>query len=121
MPDEALPRLTVGRDEDAVRMLLYIGRQFISQRPEILGPLVRGLIAEGKQFAETDDGEVWMVRLSDSRFIRQGRLLWHAAGLDAFVRDEPCEVPSELISGWIESLGTIDLDTVFTSLLEDMQ
>lgn len=114
---EGSPLRIVLRDEDTLLWLLRQGRRLLVEHPEAARALVRAFVAEGRRYAQTPEGRARKAALARSDLVRQGRLIWHACGLDDLVYGEPALLPSEWLAVIAEALRGADLEQVLTELM----
>jgi hypothetical protein len=72
---------------------------------------VEGFVAEGRRFAETEEGRGWLEALSRSERVRRGRVLWEMYASRPDDR-EPDMTPSEWLSALLEALESPELEEV---------
>lgn len=89
-----LPRLVL-RDDDSPERRLHHGLRLLASNPELVRAIAQACVAEGHRFAQTPEGARWKETLSRSEWVRRGRLIWQAYGLDALLEGEPEPASSE--------------------------
>jgi len=102
MNDEVLPRLVL-EGEGTLRRILIGWRRLIIEEERGLRVVVRSFIAEGRRFAETEEGRQWLEALSRSEVIGRGRVLWdlYSSGRD---QGEPDMTPSQWLWALLDAL-----------------
>ena len=76
----------------------------------------RALVAEGRRYAETDEGRAWRARLDASETLRRLRPLWEAGTLNVLDGAEGSAIPSAFIELVAQALSRADLEA-FTAAL----
>lgn len=113
-----LPRLSL-KEGDLLAKLLRSGQQWLHYNPRIVQALIQATVAEGRAFAQTEDGQAWQKRMNRSGLIKSGRLIWQAYGLDNFLEDEPGLIPSEWLDRTISALKEVDLESLLSKLMQE--
>jgi hypothetical protein len=107
---EALPRLVL-RGDGSLRRILVAWRRLLVQEPRGVRVGVEGFVAEGKRFAETEDGRAWLEALSRSERVRRGRALWEMYASRGDGRESDL-APSEWLFALLEALESPELEEV---------
>lgn len=113
---EPLPRLVI-QDNDLFIKLLRECQRFLIENPKAARTIARALVAEGKQFAQTEEGQRWKAIANESELVKSGRLIWQAYGLDTMVNEEPALTPSEWLDLIMEILNHVDLEAILSTLM----
>ena len=114
--EAAILRLIV-REEDLLLRLLRAGRRLLYQYPRAARTLLPALVAEGRRFARTEEGQQWQETLGDTTLVKHGRLIWQAYGLDAFLETEAGVLPSDWLVLVADALEDADLETILSQLM----
>jgi len=115
-----LPRLIL-RDEDnhtLILLLRFIQRMLV-QNPAAVRAIVQAIVAEGKRFAKTTEGQRWKETLTRSELMQRGRLIWQAYGLDSPLDTGPVLVPSDWLELLIHDMEIAGLETVLSLLMKE--
>ena len=119
-----LPRLTLQEEEPQLSQLFLDVQHILIKNPQAARTILQAFIAEGRRFAETEEGQVWQDVLSRSELAKRSRLLWDAYSLDALV---DVETDTKLLpQTWLDVLtaavSSPDLETILSTLVvEGMQ
>jgi hypothetical protein len=105
---DAVPRLVL-RGDGTLRRILVAWRRLLVQEPRGVHAAVGGFVAEGRRFAETEEGQEWLEALSRSQRVRRGRVLWDLYASRPDER-EPDITPSEWLSALLEALVSPELE-----------
>lgn len=99
--------------------LLRQGQDLLKRHPETARLILQSLVVEGRRFAQTAEGQKWKSALARSEFVRRGRLIWQAYGLDELVGARP----GPALSDWLElvasALADADLETILSVLMKE--
>jgi hypothetical protein len=88
--------------------------------PGAVDVIVRGFIEEGRRFASTPEGDIWLKGLSKSEVARRGRILWQACGLDGgSLSKAGVLVPSQWLDVALAALREADVESIITALTAD--
>lgn len=114
---DTAPRLVLREDNDTLIRWLRHGQRLLTQHPQAARALVQALVAEGRRFAQTPEGQQWKETLTRSAWVQRGRLIWEAYHLDALLESEPAIMPT----AWLDMIGSAaaspELETVLSSLI----
>lgn len=110
MSDAALdwseaPCLTLAAQPSELQRILSAAAALVLKHPEVMQDVFAALIAEGRQFAQTDDGRRWRAALAGSDLIRHGRALWESSALNILEDAPGVVVPSAIIDAVVRSLS----------------
>jgi hypothetical protein len=105
-------------DENLVADLIGRCQRLILKHPMAAQAAYQALVAEGRRFAQTDEGKQWRCRLEASEAVRRARSLWEAATLN--VLDADCEVPlpGQLIELVAQAVSWQNLETIVALITE---
>lgn len=113
---EPLPRLVI-KDNDLFIKLLRECQRFLIENPKAARTIARALVAEGRQFEQTDEGQRWKAIANESELVKRGRLIWQAYGLDTMVNEDPALTPSEWLDLIMDILDHVDLEAILSTLM----
>jgi hypothetical protein len=103
---------------DELSTLLVELRWLIVKHPIAARATFRSLVAEGRRFAETDEGARWHRRLEGSPLIRRGRPVWELATLNMLDEDASRALPTQLIDAFCHAAARADLEPALARRLE---
>ncbi len=110
-------RLVLHEDDDTLTQWLIRGRQLLMDHPRAARAVVRALVAEGRRFAQTPEGQLWKGILVRSEWVRRGRLIWEAYHLDALLEDEPVLLPTAWLDMVASAAANPELETILSTLI----
>jgi len=73
-----IPRLILKDENETLTNLLLEGQHLLVRYPQASRALVRAFVAEGRSFAESEEGQEWQAAMAKSNLIRRGRHIWDA-------------------------------------------
>ena len=117
-----LGRMAPGPNEelsaDAAALLDELRRVQIGlfQHPVAGQQVWSALVAEGRQFAKTDEGARWQAALSDASEMRPLRQVVEATTLHLFEEDENLVLPSAWVDLLFRALKVTDFDAFLAEL-----
>ncbi len=123
MGDEArhahLPRLRIGDPE--VRLLERLRQlQFsLLRHPVAAQAAFSAIVAEGRRFAETEEGREWLLRLQDSDLARRGRVVWEVVTLKMLEERSPDPLPSAYLDALVKTCASEELEPLLARLFEE--
>lgn len=80
----------------------------------------RALVAEGRRFAETEEGARWKRRLEGSELIQRGRSVWEIA-TGGMLDEAPTLLPTQLIDLLAHAVTLDDLEPALARAVEPRQ
>jgi hypothetical protein len=115
--DELLPPLaeTRGADDETVAMLRALQRTIL-RHPAAAQAAVRALVAEGRRYAETEEGQIWRRRLEGSELLHHLRIVWQIASLGSMEARENEPMPSAYVDGLFMAASSGDPDAILDRL-----
>lgn len=114
---DSIPRLILAEDEDSLARLLMQGQQLLVRYPQAARALIAAFVAEGRQFAETADGQNWKDRLAQSEPVQRGRFIWDAYCLDAVLDSGVEQIPSAWLDVLMAAVANPDLESILSNLM----
>ncbi|MGE5185786.1 MAG: hypothetical protein ACM31C_27185 [Acidobacteriota bacterium] len=114
---DSLIELLAGDPADELAALLAELRWLVLKHPLAARSAVRALVAEGRRFAATDEGERWRRRLAGSELVRRGQVVWEAGTMNA-LDGEAGTLPTELIDAFCYATTRGDLEPALSRALE---
>ena len=99
--------------------LVAILQRLLAKHPLAGQALFRALCAEGRQFAETEEGAALRARLAQSPLVQRARVAWNASTLGALV-DAPSQgpLPAALVETFARLVTSPNLETHLSAALE---
>jgi hypothetical protein len=91
-------------------------QRIIFKYPIAAQAVIAAFAAEGRRFAETDEGREWRERLERSELYRRGREIWHLGTLGMFSAHAPGVLPSVMVEGFVRAARSRDLHALLTLL-----
>jgi hypothetical protein len=116
LSESSLPRLVI-QDQEPLLGLLRAGQDLLWRNPTAARTLIQALVAEGRRFAQTPEGEHLKSTLASSDLVERGRMIWQAFGLDAFIGEDPSTTPSDWLELVLETFQNSDLESTLSTLM----
>ena len=113
----ALPTVVLREPEDELFRLLRAGHLLLLKHPVAAQAAFRALVAEGRRFAATPEGQRWKTRLAGSELVRRGHVLWEGSALDMLEERSDSMLPSTLIDAIAGAIGSEDLSALLGRVL----
>ncbi|MEZ4468365.1 MAG: hypothetical protein R3F43_29010 [bacterium] len=101
--------------EDATLRRLHEARSLLVKYPVAAQAAFAALVAEGRRFAETPEGQRWQATLADSDLVRRGRALFQGITLDV-LGEHAGPLPSGFLEAFIEATRRGDAEGVLQRL-----
>jgi hypothetical protein len=114
------PRLVFGDDPDDLGEILGQLQSIVVRYPIAAQAAFRALVAEGRAFAETEEGRELARSLADSRLVRRGRIAWDVVTARAFDDDPDVIVPSVFLDALARSAAVDALEPLLSRLFEQV-
>jgi len=89
-----VPRLTLPASDAALERLVAQLSLIALRHPVAAQAVFTALVAEGRRFARTPEGQRWRAALASSEFVRRGRALWESSVLNLLEDDGDTVLPS---------------------------
>jgi len=106
----------LGLPEDELTNVLERVSRLVLQHPAAAQSILYAFIAEGRRFAETEEGRRWHELLTNSEFIRRGRAFWDATHLKLIDDDPETVYPSGILDAIVQVLGRPDMQSLLMRL-----
>ena len=114
---DAMLDLASTEPDDELSRLLWHAHVLLMKHPVAARAAFRALAAEGKRFAETEEGARWKRRLAGSELIARGRSVWEVATLGML--DESTRVlPTQFVDMLSYAAGLADLEPALARATE---
>lgn len=94
---EAAAEHELGEDFRPIRALMDRLRLRILEHPAAAQSLFAALVAEGRWFAQTEEGQAWAQKLERSRLLAGSRRIWDALSLGMIAEDSDTTLPSAYV------------------------
>ena len=104
--DTEVPRLTPLSPHDAIEQILAQLTVVVLRHPIAAQAAFKALVAEGRRFAATPDGQRWRAALAHSEFVRRGRAFWEASPLNLLEDHAQAVLPSGIVDAAVRAVGT---------------
>lgn len=119
-PWSQAPRLTLHEaSSDPLPSLLRAISRLLVQHPVAVQAAFSALVAEGRRFAQTPDGQRWRAALANSELVRRGRALWEGSALNLLEDTPETVIPSAVLDAFVLALSRPDLHTRIPQLLHN--
>lgn len=117
-PVRAMLDLLASEPEDELSRLLFELRWLVLKHPVAARAALRALAAEGREFAQTEEGRVWRARLERSELARRGSSVFELGTL-GMLDDQPGGLlPTQLIDAFARAAARRDLEEALARRLE---
>jgi hypothetical protein len=107
-------------ERDEALGLVEAGRCALLKHPRAVQAMYRALVAEGRRFAETEQGRAWRARLEASEPIARARTLWEATTLNVLEAEPGGALPGALLDMLAHAISRGDLEDVLASHVEEI-
>lgn len=104
--------------DDELGRLLFELRWMVLKHPIASQSAFRTLVAEGRRFAATAEGQHWRARLDGSVLIRHGKTLWELGTLGMLDGHSDRVLPTQLIDAFARAAARRDLEETLAHRLE---
>lgn len=106
--------------EDELAELLRQFQRLIVRYPFAAQALYSGLVAEGRRYVSTPEGQEWARRLAGSDLLRRGRAVWDVTTLNVLEEDPNAIVPSKLLEAFVQMSSKASLEQTLQSLFAEV-
>ena len=114
---DSLLALLAEEPSDELSALLAELRWLVLKHPVAARAAVRALVAEGRRFAETEDGARWKRRLDGSELARRGQAIWEIGSMN-LLDGEGAVLPTQLIDAFCYATTRRDLEPALARVFE---
>jgi len=118
--DDDLPALIAllsSEPEDELARIIWRAQVVLLKHPVAARAAFRVVAAEGRRFAETEEGAQWKERLAGSDLIRRGRSVWEVATL-GMVDETTRVLPMQFVDMLCYAAGLADLEPALARAVE---
>jgi hypothetical protein len=117
-PVGSLLELLVAEPSDELARLLFELRLLVLKHPLAAQAAVRTLVAEGRSFGATEEGQAWRARLEHSELVRRGAGIFELGTLGMLDPDSDAVLPTQLIDAFARAASRRDLEEAIARRLE---
>lgn len=118
MTDEE-PQVVLRDADDEVGRLLRGLQRALLKYPLASQALFKALVAEGRLYAATAEGQAWRRRLAASPLIRRGRVVWDETTLRMLEEDPATVIPSAVVDAFVHAALMDGLEPFLARLFEE--
>lgn len=91
-------------------------QRLVFKHPIVSQAIISAFAAEGRRFACTPEGQVWLARLAGSDLHRKGRELFYLGTFGMFSERDPGVLPSAMVDGFVRAVKSGDLAAMLSLL-----
>tara|TARA_R110002072_G_scaffold5527_2_gene35306 strand:- start:15528 stop:15890 length:363 start_codon:yes stop_codon:yes gene_type:complete len=113
----SIPTLTIQDPESEVDEVLLALQSAVLKHPAASQAILSALTAEGRQYAQTEEGKLVLTTLSESDLLQKLWRVWEGTSLWSFNPDEDCILPSAYVDALFMSAGSKDIESVIENLV----
>lgn len=117
-PVTSMLELLADESDDELSRLLFELRWLVLKHPLAAQAGFRALVAEGRRFAETDEGRAWRARLAGSELVRRGTSIVELATLGMLDADADGVLPTQMIDAFARAASRRDLEDALARRME---
>ncbi len=110
--------LLVEEPDDELAQLLFELRWLVLKHPIAAQAAYRALVAEGRRFGATPEGQRWRERLEGSELVRRGKSIWELGTLGMLDADTERVLPTQLIDAFARAAARRDIEEALARRLE---
>ncbi len=77
------------------------------------------LVAEGRRYAETEEGAAWQRRLRESQLVRDGRVVWEVLTQNSFEENRDVLLPSVFVDALARAAAINGLEPFLSMVFEE--
>jgi hypothetical protein len=103
--------------EDDLARILVKAQLTLIKHPVAARAAFRAIAAEGRKFAQTEEGQAWKKRLAGSDLIRRGRSVFELATI-GMVSEDAQVLPSQFVDMLSYAAGLADLEPALARAVE---
>jgi hypothetical protein len=101
--------------EDLLK-LLRAGQMLLVKYPVAARAAVRAFVAEGRRFAETEEGAAMRESLAGSALVRRGRMVWEGCSLNMLEEEGEVLLPTVLLEAVMAAAASSRLEGLLSRL-----
>lgn len=103
------PCLTLTDETDSLARVLRAATRLLLEHPAVMQATFAALVAEGRAFARSPEGERWERALAGSELVRHGRAIWESSALNLLEDSPGAVLPSAVIDAFVHAASSPDL------------
>ncbi|MEM7152798.1 MAG: hypothetical protein AAF799_08145 [Myxococcota bacterium] len=107
------------RGDDELASLLRRFQMLLLEHPVAAQRLFGAFVAEGRRFAETEEGRAWQNRLQSSELVHRARVAWDVVTLRMLEPDPDAVLPSALLDAFVRTAAVDGLEPMLSKLFEE--
>lgn len=111
------PTVEIGEDAEVTALLRHV-QDAILAHPVAAQAAFAALAAEGRAFAQTEEGAAWARRLTGSRLVEKARAIWEVTSLNVLEDDETTVVPSRIVDAFVKLTHERALEKILAQFKE---
>lgn len=118
--DDDLPALLeslLHEPDDELARVLRRAHVALLKYPVAARAAFRAIVAEGRRFAETEEGARWKERLADSELVQRGRSVWELATL-GMLDEKDRMLPTQFVDMFCYAASLVDLEPALARAVE---
>ena len=104
-PADLEPGLMLRADDDPLQRALAALVRVLVHHPVAAQAAFTALIAEGRRFGRTPEGQSWKTALAGSELVRRGRARWESSALNFLVDDVVRVIPAAIFDALVRALS----------------
>jgi hypothetical protein len=108
-------------DEDELVAVVRAVQASVLRHPAAAQEIYAALVAEGRRFSATPEGEAWRRKLAGSALVERGRSLLEVATLDLLEEGQERCLPSRLLEVLAIAVREGGLDAVLGRIVSDAE
>jgi hypothetical protein len=93
-------------------------RDVLMRHPIACQAAYAALVAEGRRYAETEEGERWKQRLSGSELVANLRVIWESLSMTAFAENEEQPLPSFFLDSVVRAATEEGLESLLSRVFD---
>lgn len=113
--DDALPTVQLSAPDSTADLLLRL-QAMVIKHPAASQAVFRALVAEGRAFSRTPEGQEWKRRLQNSVLLHRARLILDLPGISMLEHDSGDAIPSSYIDAVFMFAASDDAGEVLNQL-----
>jgi hypothetical protein len=116
---DGLLRVELSDPEQEEIRILRAAQRLLLKYPVAGQAAFSALVAEGRRFAETPEGQSWKRRLSRSSLVHRARLVWEITTLWMLEEDPPNILPSAYLDALCMAASSEELEPLLDRLFRE--
>jgi hypothetical protein len=108
----------IGEEAELLGLLRLLQRAVL-EHPVAAQAAFSALVAEGRAFAQTEEGAEWQRRLAGSSLVEKGRVIWQVTTLDVLEDSESTVVPSRVLDAFVKLTHERTLEMILGRLYDE--